>query len=317
MTEIEISSGRLTSLARLLVFLSNNPEVDAFLACENLVQISQVPSQKLATEVLQVATTLDLISDLGGIWQLSQSGRSIVLGSKDEFGFALQRRLLLKIILKSRRDLLWVAFAEPEELRSITPALHQILSELQLLNLKQSSEAESFWDDLRRAESRFNDVVLKKIGDQAEAWSMSFESQRLRNLGRPDLANDVTWVSRESDLHGYDILSFSGSENEPRDRRHIEVKRTRVVSSNFVEFYLSENEYRQSMVFAEKYQFHLWWIDAISKSVSLSICPSSTVYDLVPKNVDSYNHWTECVVRYDLARATSTHVAPDDFSLDL
>jgi hypothetical protein len=307
MKQLELSSGRLTSLSRLLLFLDKNPAVDAFMACESLVRIRSIQSQQLASDALQAATTLGLISDLEGIWQLTHSGKSIVLSTKDEYGLALQRRLLLKIILSSRRDLLWTAFADSNELRATTPDLHQILQELKLLDSKPSSEAESFWSDMRKAELRFNDALLKKIGDQAESWSMFFEAKRLSELGHLDLAREISWLSRESDLHGYDILSFSGVGDSPRARRHIEVKRSRFVSNEFLEFHLSRNEFIQSMALGQKYRFHLWWKDIRKDGINLSEVSSESIANLVPKNQDAFSYWTECVIRCSLKDALTTH----------
>lgn len=307
MKQLELSSGRLTSLSRLLVFLDKNPAVDAFMACENLVRVRSIQSQQLASDALQAATTLGLIDNPKGIWQLTQSGKSIVLSSKDEFGLALQRRLLLKIILSTRRDLLWTAFADSDELKATTPDLHQILQELKLLDRKPSSEAESFWSDMRKAEHRFNEALLKKIGDQAESWSMFFEAKRLSELGHFDLARDIAWLSRESDLHGYDILSFSGIGDSPRERKHIEVKRTSFISKEYLEFHLSRNEFIQSMALGKNYIYHLWWIDAGKGGINLSEVSSASVAELVPENHDSFSYWTECIIRYSLKGALSTH----------
>jgi hypothetical protein len=307
----ELSSGRLTSLARLLVFLGDNPGLDVLTACENLVGRRHIQSEQLATEAIETATSLGLLNLGSDPRNLSNAGKSIVIGNKDESGMSLQRRLLLKIILTVRRDLLWTAFADHKDLQLSTPSLHQILVELKLIERKPSSESEAFWNDMRKAEIRFNDAVLKKIGDQAESWSMMFESQRLKKMGRSDLADEIKWLSRESDLHGYDILSFGGEAKSPTDRRHIEVKRAKFVELGFLEFHLTENEHRQSQILGDKYFFHLWWVAPSESIANLSICSSTSVNYLVPRNVDSFNYWTECVVRYEVSQADSTHAAVD------
>lgn len=307
----ELSSGRLTSLARLLVFLGDNPGLDVLTACENLVGRRHIQSEQLASEAIETATSLGLLAKGSNPRNLSSAGKSIVIGNKDESGMSLQRRLLLKIILTVRRDLLWTAFADHDELKSTTPSLHQILVELKLIERIPTSEAASFWNDMRNAEIRFNDALLKKIGDQAESWSMMFESQRLTRLGRSDLAIEIKWLSRESDFHGYDILSFCGEEKSPTDRRHIEVKRAKFMEFGFLEFHLTENEHRQSQVLGDKYLFHLWWLAPTESIANLSICSSTSVNDLVPRNIDSFNHWTECVVRYAISQADSTYAKFD------
>ena len=259
MIEFELTAGRLTALSRLLVFLAHNNQIDAGVASEYLVRTRSIQNEALATNALDLALKLNLIGTRDGLRLLTPAGESITLGYKEHDGIALQRRLLLKVILKTRRDLLWIAFADTGELKEQYPALFQILDELKLVERKQSDEASAFWQGLKQAEIKFNEAVLKKIGDEAEALSMKFESDRLSRLGFSDLADQVTWLSRESDLHGYDILSFRGEEPNPKYRRHIEVKRAKLIGESSVQFYLSRNEFTQAQIFGEKYVFHLWW----------------------------------------------------------
>lgn len=308
MNEIEMTSGRLTSLSRLLEFLNLNPTADSEDALQYLVRTRQIQSEQLGNDALNLATRLGLVSkEPRGIF-LTASGKSIVLGKQDELGLALQRRLLLKIITKMRRDLLWISFAQPEELKVQLPSLYQILSELKLVESRPGAEAIEFWGDLRRAEHRLNDAVLKKIGDQAESWSMIFEKNRLVQAGQGNLAEQIVWLSRESDLHGYDILSFGAELGSVFERRHIEVKRTRLISECVVEFYLSRNEYEQARVLNNKYKFHLWWVYPDEKLANLSVASSEAVLSITPSDHQEKSHWTECLIRFQLEDAEATYM---------
>jgi hypothetical protein len=80
----------------------------------------------------------------------------------------------------------------------------------------------------------------RKLGYNGESWTMGFETNRLADEGRPDLASRIDWISdRLGDGTGYDILSFETSEVA----RFIEVKTTNggsmtpfIVTRNEVEF---------------------------------------------------------------------------------
>ena len=294
MSKFELTSGRITSLSRLLIFLSENDETDLKSALLHLVRLQQIPTEQLAKDVKSLAFTLGLVSDEEGSRSLSAAGKAIALGTSDGNAIALQRRLLLKIIQTIRRDLLWLAFATPQEIFSEMPQVHQILSELKLVGRNPSKDAQQFWADLRVIENQLDEAILKKIGDQAEAWSVHFEKRRLAQSGMPNLANDVIWLSRESDLHGYDILSFSGMEPQPRERRHIEVKRCRVSKSSEIEFFFSRNEFNQCQQLGSKYVFHLWWLE--SGLPRLAIVTGQLVTSRLPIDYDESNYWTECKV---------------------
>lgn len=80
----------------------------------------------------------------------------------------------------------------------------------------------------------------RKLGYGGESWTMGFESTRLSDEGRPDLASRIDWISdRLGDGTGYDILSFETTEVA----RFIEVKTTTggvmtpfIVTRNELEF---------------------------------------------------------------------------------
>jgi hypothetical protein len=289
----------------LLIFLSKNAEIDIDSAIAYLVRLQQIPSQQLAEDVKELASKLGLVSLSEGARNLSSSGRAIVLGPLDDNGVALQRRLLLKIIHKLRRDLLWLAFAKPDEILSELPSVHQILAELKLVGRNPAAEAQQFWADLRIIERKVDDAILKKIGDQAEAWSIQFEKHRLLTAGLENLAKDVIWLSRENDFHGYDILSYSGNMPDISERRHIEVKRCRVAQAGKIDFYLSRNEVTQARALGSKYLFHLWWLD--ENRAMMAVVPSALVSERLPVDFNESNYWTECRVSVSISELSEKY----------
>ena len=76
------------------------------------------------------------------------------------------------------------------------------------------------------------------LGDAGEEMALNYEKRFLRSIERPDLSENVRWVSKiDGDGAGYDILSFDGR----GEKKFIEVKTT--VGSNTTPFFISRNEY--------------------------------------------------------------------------
>lgn len=77
----------------------------------------------------------------------------------------------------------------------------------------------------------------RSLGEAGEAFVIDLERRQLRDADRPDLANQVRWVSAEDgDGAGYDVLSFQHT----GDLRLIEVKTTN--GSAQTPFFLTRNE---------------------------------------------------------------------------
>ena len=90
---------------------------------------------------------------------------------------------------------------------------------------------------VRRFDPVLRDARNRQLGVAGEEFVYAQQKQFLLTIGRPDLANDVRWVSRdEGDGAGYDILSFDDRERE----KFIEVKTT--VGGSRTPFFVSRNE---------------------------------------------------------------------------
>ncbi len=90
--------------------------------------------------------------------------------------------------------------------------------------------------------------IKKKIGDFGEQKVKQIEQEKLRKIGRKDLAKLVKIV--DSDGYGYDIISY----DEQGIEKHIEVK-TSKNSTNSVSFYISSFEIEQ-MKKDPQYELH-------------------------------------------------------------
>lgn len=92
----------------------------------------------------------------------------------------------------------------------------------------------------------------RQLGESAEEFVLHVEKQRLTAQGRPDLAIEVEWSSKErGDGLGFDIRSFDAvGEKE----RFLEVKATK--SGKYQPFFISENERSFSNEFAEAFSLY-------------------------------------------------------------
>jgi hypothetical protein len=92
----------------------------------------------------------------------------------------------------------------------------------------------------RRLDYAAREEFNRRLGYGGEAWTVGFETARLTDEGRPDLAARIDWIAdRLGDGTGYDILSYETSEFS----RFIEVKTTNggprtpfIVTRNELEF---------------------------------------------------------------------------------
>lgn len=108
----------------------------------------------------------------------------------------------------------------------------------------------------------------RALGASGEEWIVGYEKLRLQDEGRPDLAEQVRWVSKhDGDGAGYDILSFETSGAE----RYIEVKTTNQGPN--APFLISRNEKE----FSDDHptSFHLYRLYRFSTNPKVFILPGS------------------------------------------
>lgn len=81
-----------------------------------------------------------------------------------------------------------------------------------------------------------------KAGEEAELAVMTYEANKLKDLGRSDFISQIRQVSKLSSDYGYDILSFEIIDGKIKEI-HIEVKSATYVGNN-IEFFISQAELR-------------------------------------------------------------------------
>lgn len=85
-----------------------------------------------------------------------------------------------------------------------------------------------------------------EIGQFGELYVVEYERNKLRRLGKSDLANKVKRMSQENVGIGYDVLSF----NDDGQEKYIEVKATSGIGSTFE---LTANELKTAERFRQRY----------------------------------------------------------------
>lgn len=92
----------------------------------------------------------------------------------------------------------------------------------------------------------------RQLGECAEEFVLRMERQRLTAQGRPDLAAEVEWSSKErGDGLGFDIRSFDSTGDQ---ERFLEVKATN--SGKYLPFFISENERAFSNDFSDAFRLY-------------------------------------------------------------
>ena len=92
----------------------------------------------------------------------------------------------------------------------------------------------------------------RQLGERAEEFVLRMERQRLTGQGRPDLAAEVEWSSKErGDGLGFDIRSFDSTGDQ---ERFLEVKATN--SGKYLPFFISENERAFSNDYSDAYRLY-------------------------------------------------------------
>lgn len=120
----------------------------------------------------------------------------------------------------------------------------------------------------------------RQLGERAEEFVLSIERQRLTAQGRPDLAAEVEWSSKErGDGLGFDIRSFDASGDQ---ERFLEVKATN--SGKYLPFFISENERAFSNDYSDA--FRLYRVYEFTTAPRIFILPGAIEQhvQLLPQN---------------------------------
>lgn len=246
---------------------------------------SEVFSEDLVEEVLGLLLELGLVHVVEGEKYSLKSTRDVFRNGTE---VEISRMVLLKTIRKLRRDLLWISAVDRTQLRNLSPDEYQCLGDLNLLSKNMDGQATEWWSELRSSAEVTDGAALKRLGDAAEELSVELERTYLLQIGLGEKSQQVAWVSRDSDLHGYDILSFREKVNGLVLHK-IEVKKLSRSNEGGRFFYLSRNEYEVGESDPSTYEFHLWDFDG--RAAHLFKLEFEMVKGYIPKDVEPNFKW--------------------------
>ena len=130
-----------------------------------------------------------------------------------------------------------------------------------------------------------------KNGLLGEELVMAYEINRLSELGREDLAENIKWISKEDDGTGYDIISYDVDDNNNVSEKFIEVKTTEGSDTNI--FFISTNEL--SVMEKLKKQYYIYRVFNLKSSTP----------ELYILNYDDFKNKVELLVENYIANVVN------------
>lgn len=263
--------------------------------CQVLLFRSLVIDSAHGVRALELASELGYLKFELGALKVTAAGKA--LGELDEL--TALRLIFRRTLIELRRDLLWLAYLDEESLREHDVNLYRVTKNLKLWSRSMEKANLDFWNTLKSSGKYEDNDARLKAGRLAEDRTFEFEKNRLASLGFSNLSNEVRWVSQDSDLHGYDVLSFTGRGDQPHKTIHIEVKSVSHNHRRGKYFFLSRNEFDQATVLQNSYFFYLWNVSDELTDEPL-VVPAQVVLGKVPdEGSESGSSWTERIIFVD------------------
>jgi hypothetical protein len=217
---------------------------------------------------------------------------ALAVGEEDDPSEEVRRLLVSTLML--RRPPAWVAYwqGDPSSLDLVVPEGDRELLESAGLLPPESGDLRrrAWWLALGAVPLPDQLQSLRKaIGDAGEELSYRYEKARLRAQGFPQLAESVTWVSKESPAYGFDIASFAGSSFPGREANGplaIEVKSVSYPVGVVFPFHLTFHEWATASELDKEYVFHLWsCVRTVPEAAAATNEPRITVVEKVARHV--------------------------------
>ncbi|PZD84860.1 DUF3883 domain-containing protein [Bacilli bacterium] len=205
-----------------------------------------------------------------GMYKLTTKSKE-VLSAK---GYEKRLRIQLKHMIETLKPTWFSLFhrGRKEAIRYFPPEVLQCFDEADLL-YSYNSDVIEWWDYLSSFSRKNMEDNKLIIGRQGERLSVIYEKNRT--------GFDANWVSVESNLLGYDILSRKSSTCD--EKLKIEVKSTKSLESGKFNFYLTRNEWDLA-INSINHIFHFWILEENPK---LYVYNSTELKDYIP--VDNKN----------------------------
>ncbi len=266
MLDVPLTPGRLTATWLVLRCLSRlggaaSPSEVLAYASRSSLRSGGLPLR----DGIRLAVGGRVIIERTGRFEITELGRhALNLSDEDEPSPEVRRTLVASVLLSEPPA--WVAYwqGDPGSLDFVLP--HETKKALVGAKLmpqdlvEENLDTWAFWEALAHVPLASETSGHQKIiGNAGEQLSFDYERERLVRAGFPELAQRVSWLARESDAYGFDILSFDGNLSSIPDRpRAIEVKATSLPRSTFFRMHLTAHEWAVARRLEGKYILHLW-----------------------------------------------------------
>lgn len=296
MSDLPITSGRFwAAVAAFRAVMTSGPALEDELS-QNLVRLGESISSAMTQDGIELLKLCELIEKEDKSVAAGRLAKTVWKDEESNGRENVAQRLLFQLIRGPRRDLSVIAFLEPEGVRDQHPEVFELIRDTGLLDVQNSGYSD-FWSKLKTlgtfSSSPASLDQREKRGIEAEELSLRFEASRLKIIGYPDLARQISHVSSNT-LLGFDILSFTGDKSSPRETLEIEVKNLSVNSRGQMYFHISRNEARRAETSPNKYIFHLW--QTFGEEPVCFIEQSGRILEHLPRELSDYATWESCIV---------------------
>ncbi len=235
------------------------------------------------------------------------SNELLTLDYDENLNVTIFRKMVFNFIYTNKFH--WIGFFDEDIDIFKTAIPYEWIDILESSNLFDFSDelVISWWEELMYGISQKDDERNKQIGDIAEFLTYEFERERLSKdkVQNPGLI--VRWVSRISDIYGYDIKSIRGklllSEFELSSPICIEVKGSEKKEIEYFSFYITRNEWEQAERNSDSYFFYFW--SGINTNYETActgpyIISAQLIKDFIPVDSHECCKWQKCRLSINL-----------------
>lgn len=259
---MSVSLGEFIASVNLLSLLAERGPTDFELASELLSIRIGTQSEHLEA-ARELCMRQKLITGSEQEMELSNAGKGIT-NKSDSNKLKLSRELLLRLIKNNYPELISLAFQNPRiRARNLDSDTKDCFDECLLLEFQPDQSASEWWAALAAMGTYTDSGSKAAIGKASEERTIEFEKWRLINEGFVSSADVVTWVSKENDFAGFDILSRNGALREKFDRNEplrIEVKTGRIESEDRFSFVISSREVELAQTGDGPWALYVWFL---------------------------------------------------------
>lgn len=260
---MNLSQGQFIAAISLIELLAEKGPTDFELVSELLLlRIGRTHAPHIEA-ARQLCERQKLISDRESGIEVTYTGKEL-LKRAESSSLKLARELLFLVVTKEFPELISLAFQTPRiRSKSLDHDMKDCFDECLLLEFHLDHAATKWWKKLAQMGTYSHSGEKAAIGKASEERTIEYEKSRLLDEGFASAEGLVTWISKENDFAGFDILSRNGGfygEFGRNDPLRIEVKTGRVENEFLFSFVISSREVSVSEASGQPWVLHVWFL---------------------------------------------------------